>query len=197
MTLYYGKDSNGNYGFYDDTISTQIPEGAVEITVEQHQALLAGQSAGQIIQPDSNGNPSLANQPAPLLAAYQATMLAKIDKDAAALRGLFITANSGQVATYIMKYNDASAFKTAGYTGTVPGLVQAEADATGEDAKTAADDIIAQYTAWNTLAAAIEKVRRIAKIAVAAAKANSDVDAAITAVEAGFAQIKAQAASST
>ncbi len=56
-----------NRGFYNDAIHTQIqiPSDSVEITAEQHAALLAGQSAGQRIAADENGYPVLADHPAP------------------------------------------------------------------------------------------------------------------------------------
>ncbi|UOF82052.1 hypothetical protein [Caudoviricetes sp.] len=62
--LYYAKSTGG---FYDSVIHTpqQIPSDAVEITVGQYQALLAGQEQGQVITSDSNGNPINAPQPAP------------------------------------------------------------------------------------------------------------------------------------
>ena len=43
-------------GFYHDSIHKVIPEGAVEITETEHQALMDAQEAGQSIS-DENGNP--------------------------------------------------------------------------------------------------------------------------------------------
>lgn len=191
MSLFFAKNSDGTVGFYDDSINPSIPTGAVEITPEEHQTLLAGQSVGKLIQADANGNPVLVDPPAPSLASVQASALLQADADAEKLRSIFITATPGQVATYMMKYNDASSFKAAGYpSGSVPGLVQAEADATGAAAKDAADAIIAQYTAWNTLAASIEKARREAKIAISAATTTAAVATALSNVEAQYAAIK-------
>jgi len=58
---YYSKSTGG---FYDSTIHTTWPEDAVWITDEQHAALLAGQSNGQVIMPGKDGKPVLA-EPAP------------------------------------------------------------------------------------------------------------------------------------
>lgn len=193
MTLFYGKAADGSYGFYDDEIHATIPAGAVEVSAGEHAELINGQSTGLMIVPDANGKPILVERPAPALADYKVLILKSIDTAAEELRSIYITASPGQVATYIMKYNDATAFKTAGYTGTVPGLVQAEVDATGATAEEAADDIIAQYTAWNQLAGFIEKVRRTAKVSVNEATSNSAVDTVFAAATAGFAAIKAQA----
>ncbi|MNK27653.1 hypothetical protein D3C87_460150 [compost metagenome] len=193
MTLFYGKAADGSYGFFDDTIHTTIPQDAVEISAAEHYALLEGQSSGKVITRDASGKPILRDPTPPALSEYQASIQKAIDEDAETLRSIYITATPGQVATYIMKYNDAVAFKTANYTGTVPGLIQAEMDATDTSAQVSTDDIIAQYTAWNMLAGAIEKVRRTAKVAVTEATTLAAVDAARTGATAGFAAIKAQA----
>ena len=192
MALFYSKSTGG---FYDDTIHTaaQIPSDAVAITEAQHQALLAGQADGQLITAGSDGKPVLTDPPAPALVDVQANALKTIDAEAEVLRGKYITANSGQVATYLMKQAEASAFKTAGYTGDVPGLVQAEADATGSTAKAAADAILAQYAAWSALAAAIETARRKAKIAVGAAATVDAVNSAVSTATAAFSAIETQA----
>jgi hypothetical protein len=50
----------GTNGFYDPNVNgDSIPEGAVKITCEQHQALLHGQSQGQMVSSDINGFPFL------------------------------------------------------------------------------------------------------------------------------------------
>lgn len=192
MSLFYSKSTGG---FYDDGIHTasQIPNDAVSITESMHQALLDGQSSGKTISSDASGNPILVDQPAPALADVQAGALTSIDAAAEVLRGKFITANSGQVATYLMKQAEASAYKTAGYTGDVPGLVQAESDATGSTTKVAADAILAQYAAWSSLAAAIEVARRKGKIAVSAATTVDAVNSAVATATAAFEVIATQA----
>ena len=60
MTLYYSQSSGG---FYDSDIHSRLPEDAVAISAEQHTALLAGQSQGQVIMPGKDGQPVLAEQP--------------------------------------------------------------------------------------------------------------------------------------
>ena len=61
MTIFYSKS---NQAFYDDQIHSTVPDDAVEISTEQHAALLAGQSQGQVIMPGKDGKPVLAD-PAP------------------------------------------------------------------------------------------------------------------------------------
>lgn len=60
MTIYY---SQSNQAFYDNIIHSRLPEDAVEISPEQHFALLAGQSQGKVIMPGRDGKPVLAPQP--------------------------------------------------------------------------------------------------------------------------------------
>lgn len=54
MTIFYSKSSGG---FYSTTVHNSIPVDAVEITEEQHAALLSDQASGKIITVDNNGNP--------------------------------------------------------------------------------------------------------------------------------------------
>lgn len=61
--MYYSKQTNG---FYTREIhGDNIPADAVEITQEQHAALLQGQSEGKQITADENGYPVLVDPPAP------------------------------------------------------------------------------------------------------------------------------------
>lgn len=60
--MFYSKSTGG---FYSAEIhGDAIPSDAVEITVEEHAALLEGQSQGKRIQADANGKPVLADPPA-------------------------------------------------------------------------------------------------------------------------------------
>lgn len=56
----------------------KIPADAVAITAEQHQALLAGQANGQLIQADDDGVPTLADPPEPTDEQKQATKAAAV-----------------------------------------------------------------------------------------------------------------------
>lgn len=61
--MLYSKQTNG---FYTREIhGDNIPEDAVEITPEQHAALVEGQSQGKIISADENGYPILIDPPPP------------------------------------------------------------------------------------------------------------------------------------
>ena len=61
--MFYSKSTNG---FYTKEIhGDNIPSDAVEITVEEHQNLIAGQSSGKIISSDNDGKPVLVDPPLP------------------------------------------------------------------------------------------------------------------------------------
>lgn len=115
------------------------------------------------------------------LVRTKAAALAAIDAEAGRARARYITVAPGQEATYILKAQQAAAFKAGGYAGAVPGLVQAEMDATGATAQQAADDILAQEAAWAYKAAQIESARRRGKVAAGNAAAAAAVEAARTA----------------
>jgi len=57
--FYYSKSTKGFYT--EDIHGDNMPSDVVEITVEQHQNLMAGQAIGKEITPDKNGNPVLTD----------------------------------------------------------------------------------------------------------------------------------------
>lgn len=59
--FFYSKSTGGFY--IRDIHGDNIPEDSVEITAEQHAALLDGQSQGKIISADENGYPILIDPP--------------------------------------------------------------------------------------------------------------------------------------
>lgn len=78
--MHYSKQTGG---FYSREIhGDNIPADAVEITDEEHAALLAGQAAGKVITADENGRPVLVDPPAPtpeqLATSARATRDAKL-----------------------------------------------------------------------------------------------------------------------
>ena len=61
--MFYSKSTGGFYA--SEIHGDNIPADAVEITAEEHQALIEGQSKGKRIVADENGYPFLADPPAP------------------------------------------------------------------------------------------------------------------------------------
>lgn len=79
MTTYY-KD-----GFYSDDMGAEIPEGAVEISDEEHLALLEGQAEGKrIVFNEKLQKPVLAEPEPVTLSELKATKLAEINRKAQA-----------------------------------------------------------------------------------------------------------------
>lgn len=83
--LFYSASTGG---FYDASISPQIPSGAVEITREEHASLMDGQSQGKVITAGGDGRPFLADQPPPtaeqVAKQYEAATQAHLDAEAVA-----------------------------------------------------------------------------------------------------------------
>lgn len=79
--MFYSKSTGG---FYDTAIhGDNTPSDAVEITTEQHQALLEGQSQGKLIVADKNGKPVLQDPPPPtaeqIMAQYTGAVQQHLD----------------------------------------------------------------------------------------------------------------------
>lgn len=61
--MYFSKTTNG---FYDPAINRKIPKDAIEISIEEHRALLFGQAKGRAISSDENGRPILKDREPPV-----------------------------------------------------------------------------------------------------------------------------------
>lgn len=86
--MFYSKQTGG---FYSSAIhGDNIPDDAVEITSEQHSALLEGQSQGKIISADEDGHPILIDPPPPtteqIIAGFVTSIQKRLD-DFAKTRG--------------------------------------------------------------------------------------------------------------
>lgn len=75
--MFYSKQTN--YFYTTEIHGENIPDDAVEITQEQHAALLQGQSEGKVITADENGYPILVDPPAPT--AEQLAAQARAERD--------------------------------------------------------------------------------------------------------------------
>ena len=103
----------------------------------------------------------------------------RIDDKAGAVRACYITVAPGQEATYLLKAQQAEAYRASDYYGEPPTLVAAEAMAYGIEPHEAADRIVAQEAAWTQLATAVELVRRSGKVAVEAALTSEELQVAL------------------
>lgn len=151
--------SKSNQAFYDDTIHATLPNDALEISPEQHAALLAGQSNGQVIMPGKDGKPVLAD-PAPshlhqwngkewmLDKAAASQLLAEaIDNGTKEINDLVDKAYRHVTRfqpEYEVREQQARDYKAGGCKGEVPLQVAAFAKPAGKTACEATDIIIAQ-----------------------------------------------------
>ena len=156
MTIYYSKF---NQAFYDNTIHASIPEDAVEISPEQHAALLAGQSNGQVIMPGKDGKPVLTSKAPSHLhqwdgkewtldkAAASQLLAESIDNGTKAINDLVDEAYRHVTRfwpEYQLREQQATEYKAGGYKGELPTQVAAFAEPTGKGGKEATDIILAQ-----------------------------------------------------
>lgn len=75
--MFYSKTTGG---FYDTAIhGDAIPADAVEITAEQHAALLDAQASGKLIQADKSGKPVAVAPPPPTDAELAARIRSERD----------------------------------------------------------------------------------------------------------------------
>ncbi|HGE2135662.1 hypothetical protein [Pseudomonas aeruginosa] len=161
-------------GFYDVAIhGDSMPVDVVEITSEDHAALLEGQSQGKIIDWDDAGYPFLADQPAPSLTE----LCSRIDATADAARRA-VAGDPLRAVEYERSAAEAQAFKEAGYPAeAVPRTVSAWA-INGRTAQQAADSILAEAAAYTEALYQIREARLGAKELVRAAMAAGEIEQA-------------------
>ena len=156
MTIYYSKS---NQAFYDDTIHATLPNDAVEISPEQHAALLAGQTQGKTIMPGKDGKPVLAPLAPSHLhqwngkewmldkAAASQLLAEAIDQGTDAINNLVDEAYRHVTRfqpEYLLREQQARDYKAGGCKGEAPLQVAAFAKPAGKTACEATDIIIAQ-----------------------------------------------------
>lgn len=161
-------------GFYDVAIhGDSMPVDVVEITSEDHAALLEGQSQGKIIDWDDAGYPFLADQPAPSLTE----LCSRIDATADAARRA-VAGDPLRAVEYERSAAEAQAFKEAGYPAeAVPRTVSAWA-INGRTAQQAADSILAEAAAYTEALYQIREARLGAKELVRTAMAAGEIEQA-------------------
>ncbi len=124
------------------------------------------------------------DNPPPTLDEYKTAARMEIDVVAGGVRQKYITSIQGQDAVYLMKYDEAVAYKDAGYpviggADEYPHLT-AEAVALGQTEQQVADTVIATREAWVMLSAAIEGERLGGKNNVSNAADTTAVDVAVS-----------------
>lgn len=86
-----------------------------------------------------------AAQKAQVQARELPEFLAYVD---AQVDAIYIAVQGERITEYMLAESEATAYKTAGYKGTVPGSVASWAAAKGKDARWACDDILTTAASW-------------------------------------------------
>jgi hypothetical protein len=146
-----------------------IPAGAVDSlppNIPQGQRALW--NGAWMLEPIPMPPPPAAPPPPEPLTDAQA--LLKIDADA---DRIISDAVGSRTTEYEMAEAGAAAYQAAGYTGTVPPSVQIWATVESQTAQWAADDILAQASAWRGASLVIRQARLIAKRDVRAGQTDT------------------------
>ena len=144
------------------------------------------------VVPEPDPPPDPPDPPVVTLEEYKTNAKQLVDNEAAMARNKYTTGIVHQGAIYILKSEQAQAFKDAGYpSGTIDDYpwIKEEADGLGQTYQECADGILAMRTQWaDVLGPAIERQRLLGKknIDDAVDEAAVDVarDAAIVALQA-------------
>lgn len=104
------------------------------------------------------------------IAQLETQLLAEIDRQAEAVRGLFITNTASQPSVYLAKEAEAEAYVADPNIalGLIPNIVR-EAERTGDTLMNVSAVILTKAQEWRTVSAIIEDLRLGAKDAVRAA----------------------------
>ncbi|MBK1656836.1 hypothetical protein [Paracraurococcus ruber] len=141
---------------------------AMEISAAELEALRASLTGWRLVNGDLVHQP-----PAPPLAALQADALAAVDAAAEAARQRFITPGAGQALTYQQKEAEARRFTPPGTTADYPFLAAEQAAQASVGLAVTLAEVatltLAQADAWIAAGSEIERLRRGAKLAIAAA----------------------------
>lgn len=140
MTTFYSASTGG---FFDDALfdADTLPADVVEITEEDHQALLQGQSDMKQIVADDNGYPRLLERPTSL--PTPEGLVQRIDA--------YAVTQYTYLNRFEVEYRERAAaarrYREAGYSGE-PGIwITSFAEAAGLEPAPAADRIISQAEA--------------------------------------------------
>lgn len=146
-------------GFYHPALHyPELPEDLIDITDEEHQALVDGAHEGRPILIGDDGRPYLGDKPEPSLEEQVARAKCRIDHFAGIARAQFTTVGHGQEATYLEKAAEAAAVLAGGSADDTIFLA-AEAEATGVTVEELAQQVDAARKMWTALAARIEAIR--------------------------------------
>jgi hypothetical protein len=123
--------------------------------------------------------------PGPSLDSLRNAARDQIDTMAGVTRMRYITVVPGQEAVYVVKAQQAAAFASTGFSGTVPSFIAAEATATGLTPQATAERILQLEALWvGVIGPAIEATRVGGKDAVAVAVTAEAINGIVASVRA-------------
>jgi len=155
--LRYSASTGGFYPY--DIHYPNLPTDCVEITEDDHAALMAAQATGQQIVADGTGLP-VAVDPVVSVADARKQAVAAINQHAGYVRTLFATDIPAQQMIYLAKEAEALAYlaATPADLGQYP-LIAAEVGITADTALALAQLWVGTANQWRALAANIEAIR--------------------------------------
>lgn len=168
--IFFSKQENG---FYNSDIHSVIPVDAVEVRNSDYEKLMAGQSAGQKIQPDSSGIPVLVTI-SRSISEQKGFACTAIDTAAGAARTQFATSSAFIESEYQRSYDTAVAWINSGYQGEAPKPVKSDAEAFGRTDQEAAQYIKSTGDYWFSKLDEIRDIRLKGKQAVETAPDDAD-----------------------
>ncbi|EGJ50262.1 hypothetical protein [Desulfocurvibacter africanus] len=170
---YYSPDTRG---FYLEGLHA-IPANAVEITAEEHRALLDAQAQGKVIQPDADGRPVAVVPPAASVESLIVAKRAEIrDAADAALADLMAEYGVAERASWDQQAAEADAL--AGAPGASTPLLSAIATARGMDVATLAQRVRDNRVSWIARSGQVIGQRLAYQDALDAAKVLAETDEA-------------------
>lgn len=189
MTTYYSASTSGFY--FVEIHGENIPADCVEITDEEHAAMLEGQSQKRRIVADKDGKPILADRPvldpAEVLAQAKTSGLSRLSDYAKAKRALIAgTSDDGEIAGWSNKLRIAQAIGSDAGTGGEIAAFQTEIDARGISGETLdvfCQKVIKNAAFFTQAVALIDGLKRKAQDAVNAATDADEVAAVLAAMK--------------
>jgi hypothetical protein len=176
MAMFYSASTGGFY--LTEVHGDAMPADVVEISAEEHQALLEGQASGGRIVPGEDGRPTLQfATPEELLArAQQAAVLRMKDWLDAFLRPFTTGLPMEEVSSWTRKSEAARAH----LAGANPHpMLLAEAEVTGETSELLASKIAALADTYEIIIAKVTGLRRMTLAAIQSATTTAAVETAI------------------
>ncbi|MDH0366723.1 hypothetical protein [Brucella anthropi] len=180
--IFYSASSKG---FFSSDVHPQLPSDAVEISRDEHQALLDGQTSGAQIRADDSGKPYIYQVAVEVpLSAVKDALKAQIDALAETERLKYITPGNGQMLTYQQKVAEAQAFKAASdpQPSDYP-ILSSEVGITAETIGEVANIVLAAFAQWQKIGAMIESIRLGAKRDIDNAEDEAAARAVVDAIE--------------